>query len=441
MSILSSILQNSRFETQGYCVSCDKLVPAKIVIHDKAVWLRRKCPVHGVSEVLQSQHPKHYLLMESMLAKAPQNVSFAHPLGSVDAVRGVFVDVTEKCNLHCPNCLTDAKTTLSGEPETIENVLDSLKQMLPYKPVVYLTGGEPTLLPNIVEWVASLSEAGYEVKLLSNGIKLVDENFCRELKKAGTTWMLLQFDGFDDDYLEALRGRPGLSEVRKKSLENLSKVGMSIDLACMIDAEYNLKDVGELIRFGFRTKGVKHVSFMPSRRIGRGDLTTDQNLLDEVRLIAEIDKQTGGKIKYRDWMSFFASMSAVYKLTGSADFVPRRCFMPLPLLGDSNNFYPATRVSGYLKDPRNVLAFLQMAAKAGRVESAKMSERSLLISIETFREWDSIDVCDAGRCSRFYLVDGHLKQACLYNNIERPRRRRKWEAQNTKHKHDIKKAG
>lgn len=94
--------------------------------------------------------------------------------------------------------------------------------------------------------------------------------------------------------------------------------------------------------------------------------------------------------------------------------------MPSPLVGTGDDFHPVTRLAGFLRNPKNAMAFYRMVAKAGRVESADLSERSLLISIETFREPHSIDVEDVRRCSRFYLDDGQVHQACIFNTLIRP---------------------
>ena len=131
--------------------------------------------------------------------------------------------------------------------------------------------------------------------------------------------------------------------------------------------------------------------------------------------------RSAGKNSYRV-AARMAAMAAVYKTTGNANFAPRRCFLPLPLLGTADKFRPATRISN-ITSPTNMMALVAMASEGGKIEAAKWTERSLLTSIETFREPSSIDVGDASRCSRYYFVDGTVRQACLYNVIVRPEQR------------------
>ncbi len=422
MGLLRTLLSKSITDTTGWCEDCAQLVPAQIVEHSGAIWLRRQCPVHGQHDAKQSKHPKHFRLMESMLEPLPPPI-LEHDIAHAKHLRGLFIDVTESCNMRCPNCLIDAKGMVSGKMPSLDETIEQLKAILPYKPVLYLTGGEPTLLSDLPKWISRLTGLGYDVKLLSNGIKLKDFDYVKMLYNSGCRWVLLQTDTMDDESLYALRGVKNTSEIRQQAIDNLVRVGMNIDLACMVDSNFNMTDMGQLIRMGFDTPGVRHVSLMPSRRLGRGLLTTDDNLLDEIEMIAAIDEQTSGRIKYRDWVMFFAAMHAIHRLTNDPDFATRRCFLPLPLLGDSKSFHPATRVSGFLKNPRNLRAFMKMASRGGRAEAASWSERSLLISIETFREPQSIDVQDAARCSRYYLVDGKVQMACHRNVIDRPLKR------------------
>lgn len=426
MGMLQTLFGKRITDTTGFCEDCGQLVPAYIHEKDGKIWLRHQCPVHGETDFMQSRHPKHFRMMETMLEPLPAP-TLRHSIDHAAHLRGLFIDVTEECNLRCPNCLVDAKETGTGEVPTLEETIEQLKAVLPYKPVLYLTGGEPTLLPDLPRWVRELTQRGYDVKLLSNGIKMQDFDYCKELYDAGCRWVLLQTDTLENDALHALRGPKNMSQVRFKTIENLVRLGMNIDLACMIDRHFNVDDMGELIRFGFDTPGVRHVSLMPSRRLGRGLLTTDDNFLDEVEMMHALEEQTQGQVRYIDWIMFFAGMHAIHATTGDPDFATRRCFLALPLLGDSKRFHAATNVKGFLRDPRNLHAFYKMASRGGRAESASWSERSLLISIETFREPKSIDVQDAARCSRYYLVDGEVQMACHRNVIDRPQKRDTWE--------------
>lgn len=409
--------------TEALCPECGGFVPAVVKARDGRILLSRDCPDHGRSETLLSRHAAHYLEMEALLPPEPP-----HRPDWPEPARGVFINLTDRCNMACPNCLTNANAGRTARVESLERVLHALATLPPPRPVVCLGGGEPTLVPDLPRWIAALQRAGYPVKLLTNGLRLADLDYCRALKEAGLRWVLLQADSLDEGVAARLRGRAGLGALRARVLDHCDRLGFHVCLSCMIERDFNLDEVGEFVRFALRTPCVRHLSLLPARRIGRNRLTTDQDWLEDLDVIEALDRQTGGRILREDWVRFAAWTAWAYRVTGSMDFKPRRCFLVLPVVGTERDFQPVTRLRGLL-DPRNLLAFAGMAARGGRMERAWFGSRALILSIEAFREPATLDLDDALRCSRFYLADGRFVRPCLFNAYEWPRMQRERGAQ------------
>jgi uncharacterized radical SAM superfamily Fe-S cluster-containing enzyme len=207
--------------------------------------------------------------------------------------------------------------------------------------------------------------------------------------------------------------------VREKALGNLNQQGFNITLQCMVHRTINFSEMGEIIRLALDTPGVRHVSFMPSRRLGRGLLTTDENILTEFDVMQGIEEQTAGAIRRADWLVFHFLLSLAYRATRSAHLTPRRCFFPLALVGDKNSYAPVTRLRHYLARPWDIAPLMRMLGHPFRFEEGRWHEHSLVVSIETFRETADVDLGDAARCSRFYLVEGGVRQTCVHNTIGR----------------------
>jgi uncharacterized radical SAM superfamily Fe-S cluster-containing enzyme len=74
---------------------------------------------------------------------------------------------------------------------------------------VQLSGGEPTVRDDLPLLVSAAKEAGCShVQLNTNGLRLAeDEEYVRTLADAGLSFVFLQFDGTDDAFYRALRGR------------------------------------------------------------------------------------------------------------------------------------------------------------------------------------------------------------------------------------------
>lgn len=78
---------------------------------------------------------------------------------------------TGNCNFRCPFCHNAGLVLDPGEQETIyeEEVLAYLKKRQGILEGVCITGGEPTLQPNLRNFIQKVKELGYLVKLDTNG--------------------------------------------------------------------------------------------------------------------------------------------------------------------------------------------------------------------------------------------------------------------------------
>lgn len=76
---------------------------------------------------------------------------------------------TQGCNYTCPYCHNPDLVRLYGQPLAEEEVLDTLRQRRCYLDGVVISGGEPTLQPDLAVFCKKLKGMGYQVKLDTNG--------------------------------------------------------------------------------------------------------------------------------------------------------------------------------------------------------------------------------------------------------------------------------
>lgn len=118
----------------------------------------------------------------------------------------IYIDGTRKCNLACPMCMAgsnDKKLVkkLSGEElgydEIIHRILAPAKELGAKQ--LQLGGGEFLLRPDSLDIVEAAIGMGYEIRLLTNGLK-IDEKTILELKRiAGRKIVLvLGINSIDD---------------------------------------------------------------------------------------------------------------------------------------------------------------------------------------------------------------------------------------------------
>jgi pyruvate formate lyase activating enzyme len=78
---------------------------------------------------------------------------------------------TSGCNMRCPFCHNGDLVRENTEPFLEENeVLATLLERKKYVDSVVVTGGEPTLQPDLPEFLAKLKKNGFKVKLDTNGL-------------------------------------------------------------------------------------------------------------------------------------------------------------------------------------------------------------------------------------------------------------------------------
>ena len=110
-----------------------------------------------------------------MLERDPVFYTWVKGMRSPSIYGGYFVDVTRRCNLRCDYCFYPL---VKQDPEglfSIGNIVDECAANRHMAPFI-LTGGEPTIRPDIIELIREVSKVG-PVELLTNGVKLADEEF------------------------------------------------------------------------------------------------------------------------------------------------------------------------------------------------------------------------------------------------------------------------
>ncbi len=101
-----------------------------------------------------------------MLIGSLQKFSLIDYPGKICAI--VF---TQGCNFRCPYCHNPelVRPELFDEPIDVRNVLSFLETRVGKLDAVEITGGEPTLQKDLMDFIRKIKEMGFLVKLDSNG--------------------------------------------------------------------------------------------------------------------------------------------------------------------------------------------------------------------------------------------------------------------------------
>lgn len=111
-----------------------------------------------------------------------------------------------------------------------------------------LTGGEPTLHPDILDIVTAARKIGYmNIQLQSNGRMFRYADFCRELAAAGVTEASPALHGSCAQIHDFLTGSPGSFRETASGISNLKKAGLKV-LTNTVITKPNTQDLPTLAR-------------------------------------------------------------------------------------------------------------------------------------------------------------------------------------------------
>jgi MoaA/NifB/PqqE/SkfB family radical SAM enzyme len=115
---------------------------------------------------------------------------------SITALRRVYVEVTNQCNLNCSTCMRNVWDVEYGSlsVETFEHILSDL-DTFPQKPELFFGGyGEPLSNPACLDMLEHAKKMGYRVSLITNGI-LLTEQVIRRLVDIKLDMLWVSLDG------------------------------------------------------------------------------------------------------------------------------------------------------------------------------------------------------------------------------------------------------
>ena len=308
-------------KTKSICPECLKILEATIYEKKGKVYIQKECPEHGPfedvywSDVNEYKRAQKYATVGEDVSDAQTKTVHGHPFdcGLCPHHKAytslAIIDVTNRCNLHCPICFANAAVAGYIYEPTKEQIGKMLKTLREVKPVpataLQFSGGEPTVREDLPELVKMAKAVGFDhVEVNSNGIKLAESvDYCRTLNDAGVSTVYLQFDGITPEAYLKTRGQD-LLETKLKAIENCRKGLLdSIVLVPTVVKGVNDDQLGAIIEFATKNFDiVRGVNFQPVSITGRIDYEQRKamriTIPDCTKLVEE---QTGGQIKVSDF--------------------------------------------------------------------------------------------------------------------------------------------
>lgn len=341
-------------KTTSVCPVCLKTIEAEIAVgNDNNIHMMKTCSLHGSFDTLIWEGN-----VISYLQWAEEDQEGIAPITAIPSNKGcpndcglcqnhhseaccVLLELTSRCNLHCPVCFASAKQEGTDLPlSEIKRQYDLLMEHGgPYN--IQLSGGEPTLRDDLDQIVQCGKERGFTYfQLNTNGLRIAEEEgYAKWLKKIGISCVFLQFDTLNDEVYEMLRGKD-LVNIKQRAVDACIEAGLPVVLVPVIVPGINEGEIGSILAYAMQYHPhVRGVHFQPVSYFGRVNLPQEHKRITIPKMLTEIEKQTERKLKTTDfsgggaespYCSFHASYRRKADGTWKALQKKKRCCCAMP---------------------------------------------------------------------------------------------------------------
>jgi GTP 3',8-cyclase len=176
------------------------------------------------------------------------------------------ISVTDRCNMRCSYCMPYNNTTWFEQDNLLNfDQIVRIATIFANQGIdkIKITGGEPTIRPNIENLVKSLSNIDgiKSISMTTNGLLLKGK--VNQLKESGLQSVNISLDTFDRKRFAAITGVDGLDKVLE-SIDAASSAGMPVKINTVVIRGWNDDEIVRFAKFSRETGHlVKYIEFMP----------------------------------------------------------------------------------------------------------------------------------------------------------------------------------
>lgn len=314
----------------AFCPQCHDAAPERpladvarlsgmLIERDGRIWLERGCPSHGLVRTLYDEHPEILSYLEEWTA--PTKAHTPDVAGNFDPIPSAYLrglpemqtqhtcilleDIAETCNLRCPTCFTDSSPDLR-HVVPVGDVLANVDQRLEREngriDVLMLSGGEPTLHPQLAELLDALvTRPITRILINSNGVRIATDDVLLDLLTAHRerVEVYLQYDGLSAGAHRHHRGGD-LRRTKSQALQRLSDREIFTTLVMTAALGVNDHEIGDMVRLALATPYVGGLTIQPQFGSGRSGQIDPLERLTHTGVLGRLGPQTDGAVTWRD---------------------------------------------------------------------------------------------------------------------------------------------
>ncbi len=184
-----------------------------------------------------------------------------------------------KCNLNCDFCSVSANE-YDHEDMPLARILEVIDEAVGYGlKELHISGGEPTLRPDLEEMIAFAKTRNLHTRIITNGFKLPRERMER-LKACGLDDLMISIDGFEATH-NRFRGNRFSFDRARRVVEDSVDLGFCTRVSTVVYRD-NREDVIPLMRWSDEMGADIYSAFLGSP-LGRGARFRKETVLSAPR--------------------------------------------------------------------------------------------------------------------------------------------------------------
>ena len=236
--------------------------------------------------------------------------------------RKLRISVTDRCNMRCVYCMPYNNTDWFEQ----DNIL-SYEEIIRLTTIfarlgiekIRVTGGEPTVRPNIESLIEALSKINgiKSISMTTNGLLLQDK--VQQLKDVGLVGVNISLDTFRADRFKAICGIAGVDKILA-SIRAATDAGLRVKINTVIMRGWNDDEIEDFAKFA-RNTGlvVKFIEFMPLDGTG---IWAPDLVFSKEEMIGRINKNINELVPLQNDNSETAMLYSFADGNGIVGFIP-----------------------------------------------------------------------------------------------------------------------
>lgn len=156
-----------------------------------------------------------------------------------------YIQVNRYCNNQCHFCSNPSNGNNISYERWLELIDDFISR--DYHWIIF-TWWEPTLSPDLSEWIKAAVEKWIDCRIISNGMQCSNLNYVKKLKDSWLKLIHFSLYSYSEKIHDFLTDTPWSYRKLLKAIQNSLKVWITVQLNCVIN-KYNQNHLDKTIKF------------------------------------------------------------------------------------------------------------------------------------------------------------------------------------------------